>query len=81
MRTLDKLRGEIKYDDEVNSQLCSRDTGLIRTSKSFRCDPAANQLEFDVRQFDTAKDNWIRQWQGQKFLLEMVRQGKILQED
>ena len=49
MRTLDKLRGEIKYDDEANSQLRSHDAGLIKTSESFRYDPAANQLEFDVR--------------------------------
>lgn len=49
VRTLDKLRGEIKYDDEANSQLRSHDAGLIKTSESFRYDPAANQLEFDVR--------------------------------
>ena len=67
MRTLEKLRSEFKYDDEVNSQLRSGDTGLIRTSESFRCDPAANQLDFDSRQFDKVKDNLIRQWRAQRY--------------
>ncbi|MFR0675978.1 hypothetical protein ACLUUI_20130 [Enterobacterales bacterium AW_CKDN230030176-1A_HGKHYDSX7] len=81
VRALEKPHGEIKYDDEANSQLRSRDAGLIRTSESFRYDPAANQLEFDVREFDTPKDNWIWQWRGQKFFVGNGQPGKILQKD
>ncbi|KPG89754.1 hypothetical protein AEQ67_31810, partial [Pseudomonas sp. RIT-PI-q] len=42
-RTLDKLRGEIKYDYEANGQLHSRDTGKLVDSEEFRYDAAANR--------------------------------------
>ncbi|VVP52913.1 hypothetical protein PS854_05446 [Pseudomonas fluorescens] len=35
-RTLDKLRGEIKYEYEANGQLHSRDTGKLVDSEEFR---------------------------------------------
>ena len=52
VRTLDKLRGEIMYEYEANGQSRSRNTGSITTRESFRYDPAANQLDFNARQFD-----------------------------
>ncbi|MCC9009959.1 sugar-binding protein, partial [Pseudomonas putida] len=36
VRTLDKLRGEIKYEYEANGQLRSRDTGSLIGSEEFR---------------------------------------------
>ncbi|HDS1769911.1 TPA: hypothetical protein QEM50_005360 [Pseudomonas putida] len=38
VRTLDKLRGEIKYEYEANGQLRSRDTGSLIGSEEFRYD-------------------------------------------
>ena len=67
VRTLDKLRSEIKYEYEANGQLRSRNTGSITTSESFRYDPAANQLDFNARQFDKVKDNRIQQWRDQEY--------------
>jgi RHS repeat-associated protein len=67
VRTLDKLRGEITYQYEANGQLRGRNTGSITTSESFRYDPAANQLDFNARQFDKVKDNRIRQWRDQEY--------------
>ncbi len=67
VRTLDKLRGEIKYEYEANGQLRSRDTGSLVGSKEFRYDPAANRLDFNARQFDKVKDNRIRQWRDQEY--------------
>ncbi len=67
VRTLDKLRGEITYEYEANGQLRSRNTGSITTSESSRYDPAANQLDFNARQFDKVKDNRIRQWRDQEY--------------
>ena len=64
VRTLDKLRGEIKYEYEANGQLRSRDTGSLVGSEEFRYDAAANRLDFNARQF--AKVNgqepytWLR---------------------
>ena len=45
-RTLDKLRGDIKYEYEANGQLHSRDTGRLVGSEEFRYDAAANCLSF-----------------------------------
>ncbi|WP_284365182.1 RHS repeat-associated core domain-containing protein, partial [Pseudomonas putida] len=67
VRTLDKLRGEIKYEYEANGQLRSRDTGSLIGSEEFRYDPAANRLDFNARQFDKVKDNRIRQWRDQEY--------------
>ncbi len=67
VRTLDKLRGEIKYEYEANGQLRSRDTGSLVGSEEFRYDPAANRLDFNARQFDKVKDNRIRQWRDQEY--------------
>ncbi|UXH42316.1 RHS domain-containing protein [Pseudomonas promysalinigenes] len=67
VRTLDKLRGEIKYKYEANGQLRSRDTGSLIGSEEFRYDAAANRLDFNARQFDKVKDNRIRQWRGQEY--------------
>ncbi|MNH03497.1 putative deoxyribonuclease RhsC [compost metagenome] len=67
MRTLDKLRGEIKYEYEANGQLRSRDTGSLIGSEEFRYDPAANRLDFNARQFDKVKDNRIKQWRDQEY--------------
>ncbi|TDV58745.1 YD repeat-containing protein [Pseudomonas sp. LP_7_YM] len=47
-RTLDKLRGEIKYEYEANGQLHSRDTGKLVDSEEFRYDAAANRLRLQV---------------------------------
>ena len=39
-RSLDKLRGEIKYEYEANGQLHSRDIGQLLDSDEFRYDAA-----------------------------------------
>jgi RHS repeat-associated protein len=67
VRTLDKLRGEIKYEYEANGQLRSRDTGSLIGSEEFRYDAAANRLDFNARQFAKVKDNRIRQWRDQEY--------------
>ncbi|CAH0647678.1 putative deoxyribonuclease RhsA [Pseudomonas sp. Nvir] len=67
VRTLDKLRGEIKYEYEANGQLRSRDTGSLIGSEEFRYDPAANRLDFNARQFAKVKDNRIKQWRDQEY--------------
>ena len=67
IRTLDKLRGEIKYDYEANGQLHSRDTGKLVDSEEFRYDAAANRLNFNTSQFDHVKDNRIKQWRDQEY--------------
>ncbi|KRA97220.1 hypothetical protein ASD91_27840 [Pseudomonas sp. Root68] len=59
-RTLDKLRGEIKYEYEANGQLHSRDTGQLLDSEEFRYDAAANRLNFNTSQFDHVKDNRLK---------------------
>ena len=66
-RTLDKLRGEIKYEYEANGQLHSRDTGKLVDSEEFRYDAAANRLNFNTSQFDHVKDNRIKQWRDQEY--------------
>ncbi len=66
-RTLDKLRGEIKYEYEANGQLKGRDTGSLIGSEEFRYDAAANRLNFNTSQFDKVKDNRIRQWRDQEY--------------
>ncbi|VVO63721.1 putative deoxyribonuclease RhsA [Pseudomonas fluorescens] len=66
-RTLDKLRGEIKYDYEANGQLHSRDTGKLVDSEEFRYDAAANRLNFNTSQFDHVKNNRIKQWRDQEY--------------
>ncbi|WP_313318754.1 RHS repeat-associated core domain-containing protein, partial [Pseudomonas sp.] len=67
VRTLDKLRGEIKYEYEANGQLRSRDTGSLVGSEEFRYDPAANRLDFNARQFDKVRDNRIKQWRDHEY--------------
>ena len=67
VRTLDKLRGEIKYEYEANGQLKGRDTGSLIGSEEFRYDAAANRLNFNTSQFDKVKDNRIRQWRDQEY--------------
>ncbi|WAC00434.1 DUF6531 domain-containing protein [Pseudomonas putida] len=67
VRTLDKLRGEIKYEYEANGQLHSRDTGSIIGSEEFRYDPAANRLDFNARQLEKVKDNRIKRWRDQEY--------------
>ncbi len=67
VRTLDKLRGEIKYEYEANGQLHSRETGRLVDSEEFRYDAAANRLNFNTSQFDQVKDNRIKQWRDQEY--------------
>ncbi len=67
VRTLDKLRGEIKYEYEANGQLRSRDTGSLVGSEEFCYDAAANRLDFNARQFAKVKDNRIKQWRDQEY--------------
>ncbi len=67
IRTLDKLRGEIKYEYEANGQLHSRDTGKLVDSEEFRYDAAANRLNFNTSQFDHVKDNRLKQWRDQEY--------------
>ncbi|MFJ4054302.1 RHS repeat-associated core domain-containing protein [Pseudomonas sp. NPDC089743] len=67
VRTLDKLRGEIKYEYEANGQLHSRDTGSLVGSEEFRYDPAANRLDFNARQFEKVQDNRIKRWRDQEY--------------
>ena len=67
IRTLDKLRGEIKYEYEANGQLHSRDTGRLVDSEEFRYDAAANRLNFNTSQFDQVKDNHIKRWRDQEY--------------
>lgn len=66
MCTLDKLRGEIKYEYEANGQLHSRDTGRLIDSEEFCYAPAANCLNFNTRQLHHVKDNRIKQWHDQE---------------
>nr|WP_268796877.1 RHS repeat-associated core domain-containing protein [Pseudomonas sp. BSw22131] len=66
-KTLDKLRGEIKYEYEANGQLHSRDTGQLVDSEEFRYDAAANRLNFNTSQFDHVKDNRIKHWRDQEY--------------
>jgi RHS repeat-associated protein len=66
-RTLDKLRGEIKYQYEANGQLHSRDTGQLIDSEEFRYDAAANRLNFNTSQFDHVKDNRLKRWRNQEY--------------
>ncbi|WP_420832666.1 RHS repeat-associated core domain-containing protein [Pseudomonas laurylsulfatiphila] len=66
-RTLDKLRGEIKYEYEANGQLHSRDTGQLIDSEEFRYDAAANRLNFNTSQFDHVKDNRLKHWRDQEY--------------
>ncbi|VVN75153.1 hypothetical protein PS712_00681 [Pseudomonas fluorescens] len=67
IRTLDKLRGEIKYEYEANGQLHSRDTGQLIDSEEFRYDAAANRLNFNTSQFDHVKDNRLKRWRDQEY--------------
>ena len=67
VRTLDKLRGETKYEYEANGQLHSRETGRLEDSEAFRYDPAANRLNFNSSQFDKVKDNRIGKWRDQEY--------------
>ncbi|WP_236183067.1 RHS repeat-associated core domain-containing protein [Pseudomonas ceruminis] len=67
VRTLDKLRGEIKYECEANGQLHSRDTGSLVGSEEFRYDAAANRLDFNARQFEKVQDNRIKRWRDQEY--------------
>jgi RHS repeat-associated protein len=67
VRTLDKLRGEIKYEYEANGQLRSRDTGSLVGSEEFRYDAAANRLDLNAQQFAKVKDNRIKQWRDQEY--------------
>ena len=67
VRTLDKLRGEIKYEYEANGQLHSRDTGSLVGSEEFRYDPAANRLDFNARKLEKVKDNRIKRWRDQEY--------------
>ncbi len=66
-RTLDKLRGEIKYQYKANGQLHSRDTGQLIDSEEFRYDAAANRLNFNTSQFDHVKDNRLKRWRDQEY--------------
>jgi len=67
VRTLDKLRGEIKYEYEANGQLHSRDTGSLVGSEEFRYGAAANRLDFNARQFEKVQDNRIKRWRDQEY--------------
>ncbi|TCP79941.1 RHS repeat-associated protein [Pseudomonas putida] len=67
VRTLAKLRGEIKYEYEANGQLRSRDTGSLVGSEEFRYDAAANRLDLNAQQFAKVKDNRIKQWRDQEY--------------
>ena len=66
-RTMDKLRGEIKYEYEANGQLHSRETGKLLDSEEFRYDSAANPLNFTTSQFDHVKDNRLKQWRNHQY--------------
>ncbi|WP_423213528.1 hypothetical protein, partial [Pseudomonas viridiflava] len=69
VRTLDKLRGEIKYEYEyeANGQLHSRGTGKLVDSEEFRYDAAANRLNFNTSRFDHVKDNRLKQRRDQEY--------------
>ncbi|WP_313713603.1 RHS repeat-associated core domain-containing protein [Pseudomonas sp.] len=67
VRTLDKLRGEIRYEYEANGQLRSRDPGSLINHETFRYDAAANPLDLNARQFAKVKDNRIKQWRDQEY--------------
>jgi hypothetical protein len=67
VRTLDKLRGEIKYEYEANGQLHGRDTGYLVGSEEFRYDPAANRPDFNARQLEKVKANRIKRWRDQEY--------------
>ncbi|QHG64924.1 hypothetical protein C2H86_11075 [Pseudomonas putida] len=67
VRTLDKLRGETRYEYEANGQLRGRDTGSLISSEEFRYDAAANRLDFNARQFAQVNDNRIKRWRDQEY--------------
>lgn len=66
-RTIENLRGEIKYEYEANGQLRSRDTGKLVDGEEFRYDAAANRLNFNTSQFEKVKDKRIKQWRDQEY--------------
>ncbi len=78
IRTLDKLRGEIKYEYEANGQLHSRDTGRLVDSEEFRYDAAANRMNFNTSQFDQVKDNRIKRWRDQEYAYDAW--GNLIEE-
>ncbi|MFA0921888.1 hypothetical protein ACDH53_27030, partial [Pseudomonas tremae] len=51
-RTLDKLRGETRYEYEANGQLLARNTGRVVDGEEFRYDAAANRLNFNTSRLD-----------------------------
>ncbi|GKQ48975.1 hypothetical protein PSTH2693_27485 [Pseudomonas syringae pv. theae] len=66
-RTLDKLRGETRYEYEANGQLLARNNGLIVDGEEFRYDAAANRLNFNTSRFDHVKDNRLKQWRNHEY--------------
>nr|WP_195757157.1 RHS repeat-associated core domain-containing protein [Pseudomonas syringae] len=66
-RTLDKLRGETRYEYEANGQLLARNTGRVVDGEEFRYDAAANRLNFNTSRFDHVKDNRLKQWANQEY--------------
>jgi RHS repeat-associated protein len=66
-RTLDKLRGETRYEYEANGLLRGRDTGSLVNSEEFRYDAAANRLDFNMGQFAKVKDNRVKRWRDQEY--------------
>ncbi|WP_259643725.1 RHS repeat domain-containing protein, partial [Pseudomonas syringae group genomosp. 3] len=66
-RTLDKLRGETRYEYEAKGQLLARINGLIVDGEEFRYDAAANRLNFNTSRFDHVKDNRLKQWRNHEY--------------
>ncbi|WP_248943778.1 RHS repeat domain-containing protein [Pseudomonas tremae] len=66
-RTLDKLRGETRYEYEANGQLLARNTGRVVDGEEFRYDAAANRLNFNTSRLDHVKDNRLKQWANQEY--------------
>ncbi|WP_354675719.1 RHS repeat-associated core domain-containing protein [Pseudomonas syringae USA007] len=66
-RTLDKLRGETRYEYEANGQLLARNNGLIVDGEEFRYDAAANRLNFNTSRFDHVKDNRLKEWRNHEY--------------
>ncbi|KPW36824.1 Rhs family protein [Pseudomonas syringae pv. apii] len=69
-RTLDKLRGETRYEYEAKGQLLARINGLIVDGEEFRYDAAANRLNFNTSRFDHVKDNRLKQWRNHEYKYE-----------
>ncbi|MFH7572406.1 type IV secretion protein Rhs, partial [Pseudomonas syringae pv. tagetis] len=60
-RTLDKLRGHVKYDYQANGRLLEHNPEKRIEGEAFRYDDAGNRQNNNTSRFDRDKDNRLRQ--------------------